>query len=177
MAQLDLLIFCFIFFPLPHPPTNLCCHKRGLFLYEVKWTWMNGHMNPHGFQSLFCNRHLLCISLNKDILNFNLNLNLNDRRCAELCTLWDKEYGKQLHFKVQWWYQRRQSSYLKPSIDDKHVLETLAACSAHCFSIPQVLALWISTGFAVPAEMVTTKTEVQTGWFVHAADELFPWGY
>ena len=55
MAQLDLLIFCFIFFPLPHPPTNLCCHKRGLFLYEVKWTWMTGHINPHGFQSPFCN--------------------------------------------------------------------------------------------------------------------------
>ena len=45
MAQLDLVIFCFIFFPLPYPPTNLC-HKIGLYLYE---------MNPHGFQSPFCN--------------------------------------------------------------------------------------------------------------------------
>ena len=54
MAQLDQIIFCFIFLPLPHPPTYLCCHKRGLFLYEVKLAWMTGHINPHRFQSPFC---------------------------------------------------------------------------------------------------------------------------
>ena len=29
--------------------------QKRFILYEVKWTWMTGHINPHGFQSPFCN--------------------------------------------------------------------------------------------------------------------------